>query len=354
MSEKTKSTTPANIFAIVGFALLFIVAIWSGIQVVKYAPRALSGLSMFEQEPSITMDASKANVQNGEEFELSWKLTGNVDGGAVSFLYKCNDGLSAKVYDDLTKAYKVLPCSSPYNMPVNTRKLKIKMYTNKTMQDAALAIVYTNAAGEKYKDIKKITIANKNAQEESLEQELLDNASSTLSNLNQGKEGVTTNNTTEANNESDSNTSSDTSANNTNGQTNSSASNNRCASKAFGTPDLSIHNLRTGTIAPNGYFVQKSSFYANETIVVKFTVSNNGTKTSPQWYFQANLPSSDNPVYTSSAQPAIAPCSGRHYTIKVINPAKGSKEVFVNVDPHNLIKEANEVNNNARAFINIY
>jgi len=339
----SKNTTPANIFAIVGFALLFVVAIWSGIQVVKYAPRAISGLSVFDlfkSAPSISFGTSKATVKNAEEFEIKWTLTGKLDGGAVSFLYKCAEGASVQVYDDLSKTYKALPCSSPFNMPISSKSLKLKAFTHKKMQDIALAIVYTNSKGDKIKDIKKITVTNDSAKESDIH-ELLNAASSTLANISENKEksGASLNKTGNTGDVQ---------------YTRNQQADNRCKSKTFGTPDLSIHNLRTGTIAPNGYFVQKSSFYANETIVVKFTVSNNGTKTSPQWYFQANLPSSDNPVYTSSAQPAIAPCSGRHYTIKVINPAKGSKEIFVNVDPHNLIKETNEVNNNARAFINVY
>ncbi len=344
-NKETKS--PANIFALLGFAILFVVAIWSGIQVVKFAPRIIDGwsiFSVFKGEPIITLDIDKTDIKQGEEATLTWSLSGNIDGGAVSFIYKCNAGVVLDIYDDLSKNYKTLPCNTPYNMPLNYKKLKIKPSgSDKKTVDATIAIVYTNAAGEKFKDIEKIKIETNNLADsntEDIELPEKPNENKPSNTPNTDKEGTvsiakpTTNKIAK--------------------DKNNVHKSNRCVSKTFGTPDLSIHNLRVGTLAPNGYFVSKNTFYSNETIVIKFTVSNYGTKTSPTWYFQSLLPNRNGEIYTSKAQPAIAPCNGRFYTLKIVNPKKGIGKILVNIDPHNLIKELNEINNNAKAQVTVY
>lgn len=339
------SKTPANIFALLGFALLFVVAIWSGIQIVKFAPRVVNGWSlsnMFKSEPNIVLKVDKNKISPDEELNLSWKLTGAIDGGAVSFLYDCKANAVFDVYDDLSKSYKTLPCKSPFNMPVDTKSLKIKAHETKEKTiEVPVAIVYTNAGGQKYKDIAKITIKNDGAAAENTkkpETKPADNEGN--GELNEGKEGVVIKKTKPATTKTTSPVRKHKS--------------NRCVSKTFGKPDLSIHNLKTGVQLANGYFVQKHSFSAGETITIKFTVSNNGTKTSPSWYFQALLPTQDGQIYTSKAQAPIAPCSGRYFTMKVANPAKGTKNLMVNVDPHNLIRELNEINNSASTQVTVY
>jgi len=357
MSSENK-TMPANIIAVIGFAILFIVAIWSGIQIVKFAPHAFSGFSFFKSlkgAPSITLKSEKLTVAPDEEVSLSWDLSGNVEGGTVSFMYKCAQNAVLDVYDDMSKEYKTLPCNTPYNMPLSIKSIKIKPhYTNTTVIDVPIAIVYTDQAGKKYKDIQKLTIKDSSATEESnptaTSTDEADYASDNKyvgstnydSNYNSGKEGVV------------STPSKHDIASTHVTTTHRKKRPNRCVSKVYGTPDLSIHHIRTGVITRNGYFVQKNSFNKNDVVVIKFTVSNNGTKTSPAWKFQALLPKTDNPLYTSAYQPAIPPCSGRFYTVKVSNPKVGNQKITVSVDPVNEMQELNEINNSDHTSIQVY
>jgi len=353
MSSENK-TMPANIIAVIGFAILFIVAIWSGIQIVKFAPHAFSGFSFFKSlkgAPSITLNPEKLTVAPEEETTLKWDLSGNVEGGTVSFMYKCAQNAVLDIYDDMSKEYKTLPCNTPYNMPLSIKSIKIKPhYTNTTVVDVPIAIVYTDGAGKKYEDIQKLTVKDSSATEESnpiaTSTDEVDNTPDNKyvggTDYNSGKEGVvSTPNRPVA------------PAVHT-ATTYHKKRSNRCVSKIYGTPDLSIHHIRTGVIARNGYFVQKSSFSKNDVVVIKFTVSNNGTKTSPAWKFQALLPKTDNPLYTSAYQPAIPPCSGRFYTVRVSNPRVGNQKITVSVDPVNEVQELNEINNSDHTSIQVY
>ncbi len=345
-----KKLNPANLFAMIGVAILILVAVWSGFQIIKYAPRALSNISLFnflQSKPSINIKTDKISFKPGEEINLAWEIKGKLDGGVVSFLYQCTDGVVLEVYDDVNKTYRTLPCETPYNMPLNIKNLKIKLVQSSQNISLPIAIVYTNQNGEKYKSIIKIsTIAKDDLVESGTNnnnQNISQTASSTettpeeTTSYNTGKEGTVESSVERA-----------SAATNNNTQTN-----NKCVSKIYGTPDLSIHNLRVGTIV-NGTFIEKHIFSGSETLVVKFTVSNNGNKTTPNWRFDMLSPAKDKPVYMSGLQPKIPPCSGRYYTIKITGLRQGEHEVLVYIDPNNLIKELNEANNKAKNYVKVY
>jgi len=365
MSER--KFTSANILAIIAFAILFIIAIWSGIQIVKIAPRVIGGssfFSFFQGNPEIELLLDKGTVKNSEEFTVKWNLKGKIDGGTISFLYKCSDGVVLNVFDDISGEYKVLPCNAPFNMPLDSKELKVKAEntSSEKLRDVMLAIVYTNSKGEKVKDIKKISVENPNADTDISDLDDVQNDNGNGSE-NKNDNGETANDNTDNNNNQDLNSgkegvvNSSTQSNTTSGARQSGVKkspNSQCQSKVYGKPDLSIHNLRVGVLDSNGYLVKKSTFYEGETITIKFTVSNYGTKTSPVWYFQALLPTRDGQIYTSQAQPKIAPCSGRFYTLRVQNPKKGTHNILVDVDPQNLIRELNEINNSASVNITVY
>ncbi len=338
-----KNNNPVNIFAILGFALLLIIAVWSAIQVVRFAPRAMEGAgigSWFKGETKISLKLDKVNFEDGEEFDLKWSLE-NADGGTVSFIYSCQEGVAFDIFDENSKTYKTLPCNTPYNMPVDTDKLALKVHLNGVrFKEAPIAIVYTDSSSNKIKDIVKISIENKNANmanpdtgnnENGDKQETADNSEQSDAAATSGKEGTITNATK-----------------------NNSSANNACVSKSFGTPDLKISNLQTGVIGSNGYFIPKTNFSQNETMYIKFKVSNKGTKTTPYWKFQFLLPTKQKQVYTSKYQARISPCSGRYYTISATSLAPGTQKVIINLDPYKAIKELNEYNNTAQTVVNIY
>ncbi len=356
MSNTDNKFNPANIFAILGFALLFIIAIWSAVQVVKYAPRVLgsSFSKIFSSAPQVDIKLDKTLFNTNEEINIKWDLSGNIDGGNLAFLYECKKGIRFDVYDEAQKTWKVLPCNTPFNLSLDSRELKLKAHSTIDLDDVAIAIVYVNSKGKKYKDISKISIKNDSAP--SLAQDSSDsgdategsNASTTSqsASYNEGKEGTVS----QSNSESSSARQS---------QTHRSVSrsvSDKCVSKIYGTPDLKVYDLKIGYIAPNGYFIEKSSFAKNESMVIRFRVLNAGTKTSPSWSFNLALPALKKSLYTSAAQPKLAPCKGRLYTVTVQNAEfiEGNNLVSVTADPQNLIYESNERNNSAVKTIYIY
>jgi hypothetical protein len=62
-----------------------------------------------------------------------------------------------------------------------------------------------------------------------------------------------------------------------------------------GLPDLQVAITKIG-VMQRGAFVEKDVFSPSDTIVVKFDVSNTGTKAARGWTFSASLPA--NPVFT--------------------------------------------------------
>ena len=324
----SEKTSPANIFAVLGFALLLIVAIWSAIQVVKYAPRLFGGSTLsFSSKPVLDISVDKLTYDSEEEITVKWSANKPLSNGTLSFVYACKEGLVFDIFDTTSNSYKVLPCNAPYNMPLTATELKIKSQPVSKNTDTTLAIVYTNTNADKIKDVVNITIKGKS--------------------ITQTPPTTPTNPQTPTVPDTPTTPNTPTPA----------QPNDACKSKIYGTPDLLISGLQLGSLAPNGYFAEKSSFAKNERLAIRFYVSNKGTKTSPAWFFNIVSQMSSYPIYTSTTQPEIPPCSGRIYTITIDNPnfiSTGNAFMEINVDPQNLIRELNESNNSAVKTFSVY
>ena len=347
--KEEKNMSPANIFAIAGFALLFLIAIWSGYQVVKYAPRIFGSNS---SEASIRLSINKKEWDLHEENVLTWKYKNLDENGTVSFIYQCGDGIKFELYNPAVKSFVPLDCNTPFNMPADFKDLKIKAVSaNKDSVEAKIAIVYTNNKGEKIKDIQTLKInkaqATQNIQiDQSVVEDDKEGTTLARNQANQSNADLqVARNTVDTQSAQRENVNSTLSTQTQN--------KNRCVSKEYGTPDLKLKYLSVGTIR-NGRFITKKSFASWETIVIKFDVTNTGTKKTTYWRFSANLPKTNDSYFKSSAQPSIYPCNGRVYTIKVINPAKGSHRIRVSLDPDNAIREINEYNNSADVYVSVY
>ena len=354
MSNLEKKFNTANIIAIAGFALLIVIAIWSATQLVKYAPRALEGISfgdIISSESEINMNLPRAIFESDDELKVEWTLS-SIQGGSISFMYACADGVVMDVFDKNSGRYITLPCNTPYNIsPEKEGSVKIKIRSqNKQDISLPIAMVYVDKNSKKVKDVVDIIIKKSaesvytnsiNSADQSYNQDLDTSTQNTQNDTesNDGKESTILNNANDTNR--------------TQGNTQrSEVANNQCVSKKFGTPDLKVFNVRIGSVASNGYFIEKSTFAQLEPVVIKFYVSNAGDKTTPSWYF--NITSNSSVRYTSSAQPRISPCSGRIYTINLQNIPADLSWIKINVDPSNLIHEKSESNNSAIKYIQVY
>jgi hypothetical protein len=106
---------------------------------------------------------------------------------------------------------------------------------------------------------------------------------------------------------------------------------------------IGVVNRTTNTFFPN---ISPSRSSYTDRIAVRFEVKNQGTKTSPQWFFSANLPTTHSGVFNSVAQQALRPNESIIYTLAFdgfVNSSQGV--VSISVDPSQYILESNENNN---------
>lgn len=149
-------------------------------------------------------------------------------------------------------------------------------------------------------------------------------------------------------------------SNNSNNNTNQNSNSNQIAynnsvQRNTGIADLAVQITAIGTTNSNGVFISKNVFTTSDTVVVKFTVENQGTAPSGAWSMRVNMPSSsiNDQVKTITANsiPAGRAVSGQAY---FNTPAVGTNQkVTIYVDPSGLVRESNKNNNQASAAMSV-
>lgn len=117
-----------------------------------------------------------------------------------------------------------------------------------------------------------------------------------------------------------------------------------------GPTDLSVRILEQGVVSKDtGEFTASSSPNRADPmyrIAVRFAVENLGTRTSPQWTFNAVLPTYPGNIFSSPSQQALGPGDRIEFTLgfdSVIDADTGV--LTVNVDPAGSINESTKANN---------
>lgn len=113
---------------------------------------------------------------------------------------------------------------------------------------------------------------------------------------------------------------------------------------------VGVVNASSGTFYPTTYPSRSS---LSDRIAIRFEVKNEGTKTSPQWFFRANLPTTQTYTFNSQAQQALRPGESIIFTLAFDGFVNSNTGVAsVTVDPSGYIAESNENNNYISQVIN--
>lgn len=117
-----------------------------------------------------------------------------------------------------------------------------------------------------------------------------------------------------------------------------------------GAIDLSVRIIEQGVVdkSTNLFTASSSPNRADITkrVAVRFAVENLGTKTSPQWTFNAVLPTLPGNIFSSPNQQALNPGDRIEFTLGFDSLADADTGTFtVNVDPTGSINESKESNN---------
>lgn len=254
---------------------------------------------------SLTLSTSLATVEHGGTVILSWNHSGKTTDGAYTFRYECTSGISFA-------SPAAVACDTPLTLAENQNSIVLTARSTATEDRSATLRVDFVPEGSSVASISgSIPVTVKKP----------------VSTQPTSGTGTTVTYPTTA------------------------------PSDPNGHVDLSVRVVAVGIVNKNSgvfYAVQNPSRSSiNDSIAIRFEIKNNGTKTSPQWYFRANLPTAQSYTFNSQSQNALRPGESIIYTLAFdgfINTNSGS--ATVTVDPGNLVAESNENNNYVIQTIN--
>lgn len=349
MTEEKKSKA-VNIFAILGFALLLLVAVWSTIQVVKFVPKMfadngvnLPSLSTKSSSNEIEINLEKLDAVSGDPLDIKWNFDKPSD-GIMSFSYECKSGLHFRIDDT------VLPCNAAHTIADDSSNSMIVTPVSDSNRyiDVSFAITFTDTEGESMRDVESITITN-------------DNVSGSPDTISTDNSSSSSADTTTENKDLFGKT-------DTNQQVAAAATPVTTEvqkdvvryvtipatpySNPNGVADLQLRIISMGALNPyTGVFVPKGTVHVSERAAVKFEVKNLGDKATGAWTYSAELPTIPHYIYESNVQQSLMPGSTATVVVAFDKLARGYNGVSIHVDSYNAIYERNEMNNrDARNF----
>jgi len=338
-----------RVLAVFGFIAIIGIGMWGSISIASGVPGAFSSLaSAFVSLTSVFVPANEAvtlsipsmNVTSGTPFVLSWTNTNQSGSGSYTFRYDCADGVyftspapsgtDANVY-----------CNVPFNFLNSNNAISLTPFsTTNRFIDVTIYIDYTPNGASKPTVTGKAAITIEN---DSLSTSPSAVATSTPAQTQptQTQPRITTTAgpmTTQTFPLNGSGTV--TQFSNPNGQV-----------------DLVSRVIEVGIITPNGTFISSSTpslgaLTGGNRVAVHFAIENDGTKTSPQFVFNAVLPTLPINIFTSPTQRSLAPGDRIEYTLGFdsFDPS-GTGTFVINADPSGSINEQNKANNILRYTI---
>ncbi len=320
--QHEESNSALTVFAILGFIALLIAGLWSTIQLVKQGSNMISGTGtrgvssfMGLTSAGVSMKLDGKNVTPGEAFTVSWSSTKR-DDATLTLTYACREHVYLQINANETSY--AIPCNAPFTVApeVTTLSLTAMSEANAPVE-IPLTLTLTNATGASSKDASTITVL----------------APSVTSTPSAPEKTVT---------ESTEPVAAEPAPKKTVAQKQILVPVKK--SDDAGLPDLKPVITQVGVLV-DGSLVEKTIFKPGDTVVVRFDVTNHGTKVAKAWKFSAVLPS--NPVFTyaSEAQEDLYAGATAHLTMTFDKLASGTGIVSINVDATQTIKESSEANN---------
>lgn len=346
-----------RVLAVFGFIAILGIGMWGSIKIASGVPGAFSSLaSAFVSLTSvfvpanevITVSTSSLTVQSGVPFSLSWTHAKQAAEGSYTFRYDCADGV---YFDSPTPSGTgaTVYCNVPFNFvnannsisltPVSTKNrfVDVAVYVDFTPNGASKAIVTGKTV---------LTIEN----------DSLGTSPATGTTPTQTTTQTTTTPTPTITPTTPA-TRPVTHVTPTPGQTTTqtfpvSGTGIVQTSNPNGSVDLVARVIEVGVInKTTGAFTASSTpslkaMGDQYRIGVRFAVENDGTKTSPQFDFNAVLPTLPSYIFSAPMQQALTPGDRIEFTLAFDSFDNSSAHIFtVNVDPSSRINESTKANN---------
>lgn len=340
-----------RVLAVISFIAVLSIGMWGSVQVAKAVPNAFSSLAAAIASLSqvfipasgetLTLSAPALTLASNETFTLSFEHTGKTTDGSYTFRYNCADGVHF-VSPSGAESGETIFCNVPFHFLNSANAVALTLVSEKNrFIDVTLFIDFT-PNGETVSSVQgsmDLTIVNENISGSpgtlppSKPTTPAQGTPSAPAAPVKGPETVTTYppQTVAIPPVSDPN----------------------------GRVDLSARIIEVGLVnKTTGVFTASSTpsrVPQGERIAVRFAIENAGTKTSPQFAFNAVLPTYPSHIFSSSAQQVLNPGDRIEYTLAFDNFLDGNEGVFtVNVDPTGSVNEPNKTNNIVRYTVTVF
>jgi hypothetical protein len=298
----------ANILAVAGFIILIVIIVWGAYHLLRLTGSGVSSLfSRFGQGNEISVTAPNGVVQSGKSFPLSWKYSTS-ESGTYALLYQCRSGFRFDATSPSGTTAQV-PCGNAFTVGNNTNVTLTPVLSGTTTVEVPINVVFMPTATSSEERPQGSATIRVSA------------GTTTGSTVTPVKDlpstGATTNTPT----------------------------------PSTSPADLSVRILATGVIDMYGNFAQRAPISPDEVAAVKFDIANNGGRATGTWYFTVNLPTNPGHTYQSPAQASLSPGSHIENILRFRPVAQDGGNVYVAVDPQNIVTESSEGNNAASQWM---
>jgi hypothetical protein len=338
MENQEKPNIAMRIGIILGIIIiLFIVSIG----IIKLVPRAISSLanvsvsfsSLFAQKESIAVTLSPSTVPSGSKTAIAFTHTGKTKDGYYSLSYDCQTG-SRLSYTNGSSTLVSVPCSQPYpfSSPSNEISLIASIPVNQTAESLPITIMFTptGAASASVSGSATLNIVAATS------------STGVITTIPPNNTVVTPPSTT---------TYVPPAA--TPGAATHPPSTTYVNPNAHA--DLAVAIVDEGIADPStGNFVSTRNFAANNTVVIKFQVTNIGNKSTGLWGFQTTQPMTNpvDSVKSAAGLHSLAPGQSTGpitLALSGINPIGGT--VVITAAPGYAASEIQTSNNSIQVVI---
>lgn len=353
VNQKQLAGAGLRILAVISFVAVLSVGMWGSVQIAKAVPGAMTSLaaaiaslsSVFipaGSQEEILISSPSLTVSSGETFSISWEHIGKGSEGSYTFRYNCADGVHF-ISPGAADSEGVVFCNVPFHFLNEGNSLALTPVSqNNRFIDATLFIDFTpnGSANPSISGSTTLTIVN-------------EDVSSSPSTLTPSTPSTPTTPTTPTQPTTPSQGTGSTDL-----PTNEEVISVPVVSDPNGQPDLVARVIEVGTVnKTTNVFTASSTPYSRSEeyrVAIRFSIENAGTKTSPQFTFNAVLPTYPQHIYSSAAQPELKPGDRIEYTLAFDRFTDAEEGVFtINVDPTNRVNEPNKENNLVKYTIHV-
>lgn len=346
-----------RVLAVVSFVAVLSIGMWGSVQVAKAVPNAMSSLataiaslsSVFipaGSQEEIILSAPALTIASGEEISISWEHVGKGLEGSYAFRYNCADGVHF-TSPASTGSEGVVFCNAPFRFLDGGNSVSLTALSAKNrFIDVTLFIDFTPNGGTQatVTGSTVLTIVNEDIStspsvitpgtDESLQPPAPSTPVITTSVPSQGQGTGSPLPATEE------------------------VITVPVSSNPNGQADLAGRIIEVGTVnKTTNVFTASSTPYSKSQeyrVAIRFSIENAGNKTSPQFTFNAVLPSFPQHIFSSAGQPELKPGDRIEYTLAFDQFVDADEGLFtLNIDPSNRVNERNKDNNLVKYTIKV-